>query len=108
MEDLLKIYIDGEEVPEAELVRLRKAFSLLAYKDECNDIGFKSGSEGHANCVLELIKINAQSTTPSSTGSYTNVQELIELKIKREKQYQTDRKIEEWKELLDYGYSFTD
>ena len=103
-----KVYVDGEEIPKAELAKIKKSLLLSAQKEECSEIGFKPNTEGHANCVLELIKIHSQSTQSSGAVPSSEVQELIELKIKREKQYQADRKIEGWRELLEFGRSLSE
>jgi hypothetical protein len=102
-----KMYSNGEIVKEINLEEKKRDLLLNSLKEQCSDIGFKNDTEAHANCVLDLMKINSQSKSSSGTGLSAQSKELLDLKIKREQQYQTDRKIEGMKELLEYGKSLT-
>ena len=102
-----KIYSSGEIIKEINLAKKKRDLLLNGLKEQCSDIGFKNDTEAHANCVLDLMKINSQSKSSSGTGLSAQSKELLDLKIKREQQYQTDRKIEGMKELLEYGKSLT-
>jgi len=82
-----------------------KKQNIDEYKETCIKIGFKENTEKLGECVLKLIdlsqKKNSSSNETTSSNNQNKLQdELLRSQIEKEKQYQSDRKLEGWQEIL--------
>jgi hypothetical protein len=100
-------YVNGIEDPAAgaEIVRKlatqRSADQEAAYRQKCETIGFKTGTEKFADCVLRMMEINAAPKTQTviqntTTGTDPAVRALLE-------EQQRQRQLEGSLELMEKG-----
>jgi len=90
-----KLY-DGKKDPERE-----KKEKLAEYGDTCVDLGFVRKTPEYGNCILKILEIEQRQKQQGDNALSRKEQELMDLQITREKQNQTDRKIEGALELLE-------
>jgi hypothetical protein len=86
---------------EVEEVKKNQKKNLIAEaKDQCKDIGFSPESEKFADCVLKVMEMSLDDSSSVTTNSNQKQQELLDLQIEREKQFQREKKLDAMKNIL--------
>ena len=86
---------------EVEEVKKNQKKNLIAEaKDQCKDIGFSPESEKFADCVLKVMEMSQDDSSSVTTNSNQKQQELLDLQIEREKQFQREKKLDAMKNIL--------